>query len=208
MPFLYPGWTLNYEMFFYLILAAAIAIRKHPILLTGCVMTLIGSLAIALPTDSTPYYASPLIIEFVIGLCIGHAVKQGITITRVQGAMLLCTSLALYLLQNHAKSNGLLAWGVPAVLLILAGFAFEKSLVVNNRFARAAGDASYSIYLVHPFPIWFMEDQAGGKTNFGMFIAAIAASVILGYICHILLEKPLTRALSRRRTTVVPSSPV
>lgn len=199
MPFLYPGWTLNFEMFFYLVLAGAIAVRKHPMLLTGCLVTLIGSLSIALGPEASPYYANPLILEFVIGLCMGQAVKQGISVSRTQGAMLLVTALALYVLHNVNKSSGVLAWGLPAVLLILGGFAFEKSVVVNNRLARAAGDASYSIYLVHPFPIWFMERQASGATGPGFFIAAIAASVVLGCACHILLEKPLTRLLSGRR---------
>jgi len=207
MPFLYPGWTLNFEMFFYLALAVAIATRIHAILLTGCVVTLIGSLSIALPPEATPYYASPLMLEFVMGLCIGHMVKQGISITRVQGALLVITAVALYVLQNNAKSTGVLAWGVPAVLLILGSFAFERSVAINSRLARTAGNISYSIYLVHPFPIWFMEDQSRGRSGLGSFVTAIAASVVLGYACHMLLEKPLTRTLSRGQKTAGISSP-
>lgn len=203
MPFLYPGWTLNFEMFFYMALAFAIATRKTPMLLTACLVTLTASLAVALPPEATPYYANPLILEFVMGLCIGHVIKQGITVTRLQGTLLVISAISLYLLHNTYKSTGILAWGVPAVLLIIGGLAFEKSAIVNNRFARAAGNSSYSVYLIHPFPIWFMEDQAKGQSGITHFIFAIISSIILGHLCHLLLEKPITRILSAKRSSTL-----
>jgi len=68
-PVLAQGWTLNYEMFFYLIFAAAIAFPRQiavPAVAGALVIfTLIG---LSLPEGVLAYLSSPIVLWFVMGI--------------------------------------------------------------------------------------------------------------------------------------------
>lgn len=68
-PILPQGWTLNYEIMFYAIFAAAVAFRRQIALpaIGGalCIFTLVGS---RLPTGILAYLSSPIILWFVLGI--------------------------------------------------------------------------------------------------------------------------------------------
>jgi exopolysaccharide production protein ExoZ len=68
-PVLAQGWTLNYEMFFYLIFAAAIALpRQVAVPATAGVLiafTLVGSF---LPEGILAYLSSPIVLWFALGI--------------------------------------------------------------------------------------------------------------------------------------------
>jgi peptidoglycan/LPS O-acetylase OafA/YrhL len=68
-PILPQGWTLNYEMMFYAIFAAALAFRRQIALpvIGGAlgVFTLVGSL---LPAGALAYLSSPIVLWFVLGI--------------------------------------------------------------------------------------------------------------------------------------------
>ena len=68
-PILGQGWTLNYEMMFYAIFAAALAFRRQiavPAIGAALVIfTLVGSL---LPTGILKYLSSPIVLWFVLGI--------------------------------------------------------------------------------------------------------------------------------------------
>jgi peptidoglycan/LPS O-acetylase OafA/YrhL len=68
-PILAQGWTLNYEMLFYAIFAAAVALRRQIALpaIGGTLgfFTLVGAL---LPAGILAYLSSPIVLWFVLGI--------------------------------------------------------------------------------------------------------------------------------------------
>ncbi len=68
-PILSQGWTLNYEMFFYAIFAAAMGFRRQiavPLIMASLIIfTLVGSV---LPPGILAYMSSPIVLWFVIGI--------------------------------------------------------------------------------------------------------------------------------------------
>jgi peptidoglycan/LPS O-acetylase OafA/YrhL len=98
-----------------------------------------------------------------------------------------------------------LFWGLPSAALV-ASCALSQSTWrpgPAGRFFGLLGDASYSLYLVHPlaFPLvrwtvgrWFDFSSVPWVYAAIAFLAAIAASVA----CYWVFERPITRALQRR----------
>ena len=73
-PILVPGWTLNYEMFFYALFALSL-FAPHPLVLLLSILAALvafgqASWAVADPILTT--YTSPLLLEFAVGACIGR----------------------------------------------------------------------------------------------------------------------------------------
>jgi len=98
-----------------------------------------------------------------------------------------------------------LFWGLPGAALVAACALSSKTWHPGpaGRFFGLLGDASYSLYLVHPltFPLvrWtigrlFVGTDAGWIYAAIAWLAAIAASIV----CYLAFERPITRALQGR----------
>jgi peptidoglycan/LPS O-acetylase OafA/YrhL len=96
-------------------------------------------------------------------------------------------------------------WGLPCAALVAACVLSASTWHPGapGRFFGLLGDASYSLYLVHPlaFPLvrwtvgrWFDFSSVQWVNAAMAFIAAISASIL----CYLLFERPITRALQRR----------
>jgi len=71
-PLLAVGWTLLFEMFFYLVFAAALALRANLIAFCGAVMLLCAAGSLLKPNPAPAYmmYLHPIVIEFLIGMAV------------------------------------------------------------------------------------------------------------------------------------------
>jgi exopolysaccharide production protein ExoZ len=216
VPILFLGWTLNYEMLFYGIFALALTTRNAP--LTACVT--IAALVAAgqlLPFDSVVwrFYTSPILYEFCYGIAL-YALW-----TRVHGRVRLPVGPAVFmalaalgpLVLVDVATDGpfrYIAWGLPAAVLVAAVLSQQDRI----RFAAgivALGDASYSLYLLHPYALKAFEKAFGPfsyltLTSAAAAAAAIAASVLGAVIVYRLFEKPASRYL--RQALLAPRRPV
>ncbi len=205
------GWTLNYEMFFYLLFALALPLRREIAVpaLVGLLMLLvtIGQWA---PQTSTAlwFWTRPIILEFGFGMVIGHMALTGLRPTRAMAWALIAAALAILVLGRFLPGlppERALLLGLPAALLVIAALAFDD-VVGEGRAARLAsrlGDASYALYLLHPFVLRGLAVFAGGlfaATSPLVFVAAgVTLSSILAMIAWRWFERPLTRALQGER---------
>ncbi|WP_187436472.1 acyltransferase family protein [Bradyrhizobium hipponense] len=201
-PVLYQGWTLNYEMFFYLLFSVALlagkTIRLIAILTTLSLLTLIGTL-ISSENVIVRTYTNPILVEFGFGLLLGYSTKR-VDIGRTLSRSLVATGILGFALVSVATIDQprLLSWGVPAALLVFGGVFYETSgNVVQLRIPRILGDASYSIYLAHTFVVSALF-RVVGQNRYGFVIAAVVASAIVGVISYWLIEKLLLK-LARRK---------
>lgn len=161
-PVLALGWTLNYEMFFYLIYAMALLFPKR----IGLTLLAASFAALVAMADLMPqqmqilkFFGQPIIFEFLFGIVCAMVLERGIRISLPAGLFLVFAGLAGAVMM---KSFGIgqytsraITGGLPATLIFL-GFALVKSNYEEWRFSRAlslGGDASYALYLSHPFSI-------------------------------------------------------
>lgn len=217
-PLIVPGWTLNYEAFFYLLFALTLfaPMRLRVWALSALLIGLVA-LGLLVPMESIVWrtYTSPLLLEFLLGVWLGHAWKAGWTAGRLGGLALMALGLAGFAvaaaLQLDVEPIRLLAWGAPAFLLVAGAASLEQSSVVPRwRWLGLLGDASYSIYLVHGLAISAaarLLSPLGMDQGLILVAAALPASVAAGLGCYVLVEKPLLalfrvrqkRAASRAR---------
>lgn len=175
------GWSLCFEMLFYGAFALALLGWGRAVLCTFLAMLVLGSFS---DSAVARYLGSPLILEFLAGVAIA---RLGPPSRFALPLMLLgLVWIAVAPLDPFAPTEGpeaflrLAYWGIPAALIVYGARGLE------DRFAHKAfdvpvkvGDASYSIYLFHPFVM-----------NLGI-APAIILSLGLGLLVHRLIERPL-----------------
>jgi exopolysaccharide production protein ExoZ len=210
-PVFMPGWTLNFEMYFYVLIAVALFIR-HKIMRVIVGAAFVISVAInrftgpAIPV--VDFYANPLLIEFAIGFGITSLMGRIQNAPRITCITIVLLGLGLLSLLgndiNPDESNRLFVFGFP-IGLIVGGMVFleRQAGMPNIGFLRLAGDASYSIYLTHTLllsalaQVWKHAGLVGWLPK--LFVcAALTGSLVLGIGVHVFIERHITIFLMRR----------
>lgn len=215
------GWTLNYEALFYVLFAAGLGLGRRGAVAWLCgtltVLVAVGALVPGLPVPLR-FWSDPIVLEFAAGAGLALAYRAGFRPAlpvRIALAILgvLGLVLAALVLAGLGEADGglrPLLVGGPAVLLVAAalGPARDVAQVARLPFPMRGlvglGDASYALYLVHPFALRLVRE---GLLRFGLAPALhpwgsmtlmLAVSVAASLAVHRRVERPLTRALRKR----------
>ena len=200
-PVLAQGWTLSCEMFFYVLFAICLLLRPSWRLaalsgaLVGCVIFGLlynGSNAIVLRLTE------PIFLEFLAGVWLGVCVQRHLLPSRMWGYGL--TGLAIVLLFGLAATDvtqpRLVAWGLPAVMLVGGALILETTRGVTHLpWLRLIGDSSYSLYLTHGLVISVLGKVMAHSWLFS--IVCICVATAAGIVFWRLLELPLTDILRK-----------
>lgn len=194
-PYLVVGWTLSFEMLFYICAAMALVDRRallaialgYPLAMLGAFLT--GEAVLR-------FIGNPLIIEFLMGVAIGRFASTGkgrAGVAAIGAAVvLLAISNAerLYLPRNIfdlTAPERVLAWGVPAAMLVWGALQIDAR---NWRLLPYLGDASYSIYLTHGTAVFLFA--------FLPWPLKAVAAVAFGVAVFRYVETPLLARLRRQ----------
>jgi exopolysaccharide production protein ExoZ len=198
-PILEPGWTLNYEMFFYLVFSLSLILRETRRFFAVCIFFVgLSVCGLMLKSgDLVEFYCHPIILEFVLGMAIA---KFGIRLP----AMAVPIGLLAMVLLQPVGVDRVLALGLPAALIVAGALSVEDRLP-KWQLADLLGSASYSIYLFHLFaismivPFWPYGDE--GRPMF--FGVALISVLLVGCGIHLALEKPLIAFFASRKAKSV-----
>jgi peptidoglycan/LPS O-acetylase OafA/YrhL len=162
------------------------------------------------------FWANPIILEFCYGMLIALIYREGVRLPPVAAWLLGAAAVAGFAAALTPDSEWrVLFWGLPGAALVASCALAERTWHPGpvGRFFGLLGDASYSLYLVHPltFPLvrwtvgrWFDFSQVPWVYAGIAYLAAIVASIL----CYLVFERPITRALQRRlREWQRPSAP-
>jgi peptidoglycan/LPS O-acetylase OafA/YrhL len=224
-PLMLVGWTLLFEMYFYLVFCVAfilpkqyvpVAFRLWAVAVFGIVcchtyLHIIGSLPVPAP-DATPMNISPLLLEFMLGCGVAWGVRQGRLVNPVccLGIALLWYVLAFNLLHvqdfgSDSSAFRVSACAVPSALIVYAFISAERlQSFLFPRWLCRIGDASYSIYLSHSvilFPLGRMWQQLhmDGTLTHGIFLICLFGIAVLAGITNFhFIENPLSVWFHRR----------
>ncbi len=203
-PILIPGWSLNYEMFFYFLFGAALLLRAGALraILVGLILwslVLIG--ALLNPKDAVAAtYTSPALLLFLDG--IGLAIVYGASNFRITllGLALICVDAVMR--SSRAPDFGL-SGGFGELLpvaIVAVTIALERWLRrVPNVALHTIGNASYSIYLSHIFFLRLFELQwshvqtmlTSGAIHLIYLALAFVFAVAGGIAVHYFIERPV-----------------
>ena len=215
-PVLIPGWTLNYEVFFYGVFAAGLALRRVTLVSAGALLALVAAGYVLSPADAVlKAYTSPILLAFLAGLGIAwlHAratFERAWALGPIAGAVLLAHATPWVELPKVAVL-------VLSALLVAGALGLEgQAQARRSRIFGLLGDASYAIYLFHTLVLsaasWWVKGLP--LSGWAQFVVAMTvgmgASVVLGLAVHLWLEKPLLKVLLKigRAPRKPPSSAV
>jgi exopolysaccharide production protein ExoZ len=202
-PQVIPGWTLNYEIFFYVIFALCLgcAPRLRLIVLTA-LLTGLAAASFVLPITNTAEatYTDPLLLEFVAGLWLGAAWQHRVLPSTVWGYAALAAGIGGFAVWQSLSSvapehSRCLVWGIPAALVVAGAVTIEaRRGMPTVPPLLVLGDASFSIYLVNVFvvaAVWRLMERAPVPLY---CTAAMIATAVIGIVFWRAVERPLTRA--------------
>lgn len=184
-PYLGVGWTLEFEMLFYLIFAGTLVFRNEFLSLSLLAAVLVA-LVVFLGTN-------PIVLEFLLGAAVGWIVRHGQPSMRLGWASLVIgTALFLSTIWIAPSGPRWAHWGIPAALIVFGAINVPEW---RWKFGGLLGDASYSIYLVQVFTIpLVMKILAATAPDLlrGTPAVAIAllVSTIAGLLIYVLIERP------------------
>lgn len=192
-PIVYLGWTLEWEMLFYLVFGASLWFRSWLVTLTVTIVTL---LLFAIAASNF------ILVEFIAGLLIALLFKR-FEINKFGKTSLAIGSILLLLSINDEvrlfiESREIL-WGIPSALIVYGGVSTTQ---INSSISKLLGDASYSIYLIQmlSIPVFYkLLSKIGLNVNTDILaIICLLATAIGGTIMYMVIEKPITRFIKKR----------
>jgi exopolysaccharide production protein ExoZ len=218
-PVLVAGWTLNFEMFFYGIFALALfaplrwRLPAMGLLFVALITAAFGFGALKM-TPSLDFLANPRLLEFWGGMALAHMYQERVLRMPAKAAWcLLVTCFALMLYGVPLVGAGLAElprFFAESILPATGAVAAIVSLDISSsipRWPRMAqlGDASYSIYLSHPFAfgvsrlLWtrFVDASASIAAAAVFGCLAMAICLVIALLTYRFVELPMHSGLSR-----------
>jgi exopolysaccharide production protein ExoZ len=195
-PLLHLGWTLNFEMLFYVCFALGLAINRpwRRLAVIGAVFMSLIALSHWLPVE--PPYLFPIhfwgtwvTMEFLAG-CVLGMIYLRVDFDRfpqLLGSALFGIGLAAMVIFaiKHGESdvNARAIWkGIPAVVIVLSALMIERKHAFTNDRLRQLGDATYSLYLCHLLVVMGLRKlwlQAQLPTTGGFSLLYVAVCLLV-----------------------------
>ncbi|OCW56755.1 acyltransferase family protein [Hoeflea olei] len=204
-PLLVVGWTLNYEIFFYALVALTAGLfgDRRLILAAVAILGAVGAGIVFAPANpSLAFYTDPILLEFVFGILVYRAwrMTEGGALAPL-AAFLLGGVLLVAQWERPLVDWRPLFWGVPAAAVLYGGLGV---LTFRSRFLARLGDWSYAVYLTHLFVITFYIKYVIPTAPFNalpwmlhyLAMTVLTFAVAAGYFS--IVERPLSRWTLRR----------
>lgn len=209
------GWTLNYEVFFYVCFAllAFLGAQARVVWLTVAFVTLTALGLVLQPQPAIPqFYTSFMPLAFCAGAWLGLATLRGSALALSRKAVMAVVLLGLIgLIEGFAVDRaGLVEDGMAFVgcaifasALVLLAIRFE-SVLPRSAILEKIGDASYSIYLVHIYEVAILAglafkllDPADIWADYVVAAVSIVGGTLAGLVMYRFVEQPTLRFFGR-----------
>ena len=215
-PTVFVGWTLNYEMMFYVLFALGMMLpgRWLGLAATGGVLValVVGGRALQPHNPVAQFYIQPVILEFGAGMVLGAWLPHERTSPSWRWPAAIMGSLAFVLMLAGAwiwpQLDRAIVFGIPAVVVVACAVVAERcGLASRQGWIQLLGAASYAVYLTHFFCTQIVVKvaehlHAGPALAYALAPVAFAMAAVVGVVAHRRIELPLTE---RTRRLLAPS---
>jgi exopolysaccharide production protein ExoZ len=196
-PILAVGWTLAFEVFFYLCFAICLKLRVSPFLLAPVfvVLSLVGFYQ--------PIHASALLslfnyllLEFILGMLFAWLYMRSLILPWAIALALCCICVGCFFFWPILSPRiHLLVWAPASLAFVYASLSFERFVAGHMpRLIEILADASYSIYLCHQQFVLVAFSRHFPKLHGGSLrfcLLEIVVCCIVGVIVHYVIERPI-----------------
>jgi peptidoglycan/LPS O-acetylase OafA/YrhL len=209
-PFVGQGWTLQYELYFYLVFALAILLFNGWRVVLASSLVIFGLLASSKVVAFNEYVdyliSNSIVIDFILGMIsaliyislTNNDVKISLKVS-ITFIVLLMTCVS-YLVTERANLDRVVLFGIPSFFIVTI---FSLSVINNDKIINKVliqlGEASYTIYLAHMILIWSALKYSSHLKILNVDLAIILHVVAIcaaGYIMFLSIEKNITKSLS------------
>jgi exopolysaccharide production protein ExoZ len=223
-PTLILGWSLNFEMFFYVVFALALRISQKwsPVISVGWIVAFVLAIhGFANHNDITNFYARPIVLEFCYGIGVFYLFswcsQHKDQLLRVAGLkwmlviLLVGNLVALNVLEEYYRNEipRYLVAGIPSFFIVASALLLERlyGLATNNRFLYLLGESSYIVYLVHPYIVFTVLRKAlhhpeamSSPALVVLIVGLLALTSAIAIAIHVWFEKPVMAYLRAKLT--------
>ena len=228
-PILGVGWSLSFEWFFYILFCVLIfkKVRLKEFYLVSILLALVLTGA-TFPGDSAffIFVTHPIILEFGAGALIGWLFKNKqipsfVGKVSLTAGLVICGLLIAFgfgevseaeaLLSGRVTFDRLIYFGTPSILIVFGCIFLEHNSTMKNIWReplfQLMGNASYSIYLVHPIIFIILEllyrrfPPTLINGDFLIMLQLLIA-IVAGIYAHLFIEKRLLKYADSLNATI------
>ncbi|MDO9353376.1 MAG: acyltransferase [Solirubrobacteraceae bacterium] len=197
-PLLDIGWTLNFEMLFYVLFAFALWVRgSYRLWAVAGLLYLVCCIIGPALNLASGFYSNDIVLEFLMGIVIGMLYRRGLCRARAW-LPLSGIALALAAIYHGADVPRALEWGLPSAVLVISCVTLEPYFQ-GSRVLKMLGDCSYSVYLIHVLVLcaglWVVKRT--GIDPYAMLPVCIVLTALCAFASYHWLEKSTYRTLKR-----------
>jgi peptidoglycan/LPS O-acetylase OafA/YrhL len=213
LPVVLQGWTLVYEMMFYVLIAVSLLVKQRyrPLFIAAVLVALVVDRSV-LPEAHFLSLTNPnILLEFLAGVMLGVIWKRSVLGTRWAVLCLVAGPIGFALSEYYRPDVlPIIKFGIPSVLLVAGAVYYEKGRGIPKvDVLRFLGDASYSIFIWHVFISIIMD---GLLLHLHLpikvqFVLEISSTVMLSCLIYVWMERPMNEYL-RRLIAPKPLQPV
>lgn len=203
-PVLTVGWSLNFEMFFYLLLACGIALARRTgssrwerVVVAVAILGFVFAYPWRLP--GVALLKSKMMLTFLMGYALGYChLANCLPRRRLLGLLLIGVGIGVILTEER---SAFVLRGLACSGILWGCLCFEKGFASSVALSRL-GDWSYSTYLVHLI-VLILAHQAserfGSDWQVAWIAGALVLTLVLSYVSHRYVELPTASLITRRR---------
>jgi peptidoglycan/LPS O-acetylase OafA/YrhL len=211
-PVLHQGWTLNYEMLFYLFFGLSLFFARGVWMVFTIFAALVLSHAVFGYTDSLGplfFWSEPIILYFLAGLVLGllrRRVNWGLSFAAAGASSMVVLFVFVLSVAKFHTAPHFFAFALPITSIMIVSLVAlareDADRAWPRRFADLLGNISYSVYLSHLLVIAPAAKIILGRLFPDMplpvfLVLMLCATAIFGYLVYKLVEKPLIKLWNR-----------
>jgi peptidoglycan/LPS O-acetylase OafA/YrhL len=201
IPIIGPGWSLNYEMYFYLIFSMLLLFPKKYFLksITGFFLISILCSLFSVENEIIKMITNPMLLEFLFGIYIAKLYD----LKRLPNFILLIGMATILFFTNiiiHFNIDyRIFFYGINASFIVMGLLAYEQNIGFKkpNKILLFLAKISYSLYLSHVFSYKLVLKIIPSKITIShpdlVIVFTICCSILIAYLINIAMEKPITR---------------
>ncbi|MCX8533621.1 acyltransferase family protein [Chryseobacterium luquanense] len=202
-PVLFLGWSLNYEIFFYIVFGISLFFKQKRSLFITLFFIFFYILGHFLTIDN-PFWmmiTSSLNIYFIMGILLSIFLSK-VDISKTTALLLSSSGIILFFLFFfnfiNLKSELIIVGTVSG--LVFSFLLGDYSLKIKgNKFLIFLGDISYSLYLSHPFvEVFFRRFKTDGLYTIPFFTLKIIFAIGVAAFLYYFIEKKVTYYLKTK----------
>jgi len=217
------GWTLNYEMYFYLVVSLSFLFGKLKWFFTVGFMVL--TLSVPIIRNGIPdgygfsgfnfewFYlglmTNPITLEFIIGILVYYVFSKMDSKFSIGWLILIPVLILTYAINLYSPfyfNSRITAWAIPSALLMVAVLKLElMKKIKNGKLIMYVGNISFSIYLLHESAqgilLKLIKNLSGNEhafSNISMRVLLFVMSLTLTFYVSGLSYKYVEHKLSRK----------